>query len=248
MARSPSPDWPPTGGQFTTTHWTVVLAAAESDPGKQLAALEQLCRTYWYPLYSYIRRRGKNPEEAQDLTQEFFARLMEKQWLAGVEKDGHRFRSFLLAILNGFLANEYRFATAAKRGGGQAVFSLDAEQAEDRYAREPATNETPEKIFDRRWALTVLDRALDRLKDEMLVSGKVRQFNLLNPFLSRDPADGEYARIAAELGVSPGAVGVSVHRLRERYRSLVRVEIASTVADPQQVDLEMEELFAALRD
>lgn len=247
MAPSLTFDRMPVREQFTTTHWTVVLATAESDPQKQAAALEQLCRTYWYPLYSYVRRRGNGPEEAQDLTQEFFARLLEKQWLAGVEKNGSRFRSFLLSALNGFLANEYDRATAAKRGGGQQVFSLDAEQAEHHYALEPVTNETPEKIFDRRWALTVLDQALARLKAETVATRKTRHFELLNPFLSREPIAGEYASIAGELGVSTGAVGVSVHRLRQRYRELVRAEIADTVADPRQLDPEMDELFAALR-
>lgn len=244
---SPVADQIPVAGQFTTTHWTVVLAAAQSDPRKQAAALEQLCRTYWYPLYSYIRRRGNGPEEAQDLTQEFFARLLEKHWLAGVEKNGSRFRSFLLTALNGFLANEYDRATAAKRGGGQQILSLDAEQAEHRYSLEPSTSETPEKIFDRRWALTVLDRALSRLKDETAVSGKARQFELLSPFLSREADAGEYATLAKKLAVSAGAVGVSVHRLRQRYRELVRAEIADTVADSAQVDAEMRDLFAALR-
>ena len=233
--------------QFTTTHWTVVLAAGGSDPDRKSAALEQLCRTYWYPLYAYIRRRGNGPEDSQDLAQEFFARLLQKQWLDGIEKNGSRFRSFLLSALNAFLANQYDRATAAKRGGGQQMFSLDAEEAERQYRLEPATNETPDKIFERRWALTVLDRALVRLKDETTAAGKARQFDRLNPFLSREPAEGEYAALAAELGVSSGAVGVSVHRLRHRYRELVRDEIASTVADPATVDAEMCDLFAVLR-
>ena len=237
----------PITARFNTTHWTVVLAAGGTDPQQQLAALEQLCRTYWYPLYAYVRRRGNAPEDAQDLTQEFFARLLEKQWLEGVEKNGSRFRSFLLNALNGFLANQYDRASAAKRGGGRQALSLDAEQAEHRYSLEPATNETPEKVFDRRWALTVLDRGLGRLKDETTASGKARQFELLNRFLSHEPDAGEYAATAAELGVTAGGVGVSVHRLRQRYRELVRAEIAETVADPAQVDAEMEELFAALR-
>ena len=235
------------GGQFTTTHWTVVLAAGGSDPAQQAAALEELCRSYWYPLYAYVRRRGNGPEDAQDLTQEFFARLLEKQWLDGVQKNGSRFRSFLLSALNGFLANEYDRASAVKRGGGRQILSLDAELAEQRYSLEPVTNETPEKIFDRRWALTVLDRALARLKEETAASGKAPQFELLSPFLSREPAVGEYAAISTELAVSSGAVGVSVHRLRQRYRELVRTEISETVAEPAQVDAEMRDLFAALR-
>jgi len=233
---------------FASTHWSVVLAASHSDSTRQAAALEQLCRTYWYPLYLFVRRRGNGPEDAQDLTQEFFARLLEKRWLEGVEKNGSRFRSFLLNALNGFLANQYDRASAAKRGGNRQILSLDAGQAERRYLLEPATNETPEKVFDRRWALTVLDRALTRLKEETTATGKARQFDLLNPFLSREPEPGEYAGVAAKLDVSGGAVGVSVHRLRQRYREMVRAEIADTVADPAQVDTEMRELFAALRN
>jgi RNA polymerase sigma factor (sigma-70 family) len=244
---SPSAGQAVVGGQFNTTHWTVVLAAGGSDPEKQFAALQQLCRTYWYPLYAYVRRRGHGAEDAQDLTQEFFARLLEKSWLEGIEKNGSRFRSFLLNALNGFLANQYDRATAVKRGGGQSLLSLDAVQAEHLYALEPATNETPERIFDRRWALTVLDRAWAKLKAETSESGKGRQFEILNPFLSREPEAGEYAAVATELGVSPGAIGVSVHRLRQRYRECVRAEIADTVVEAAMVDAEMEDLFAALR-
>jgi RNA polymerase sigma-70 factor (ECF subfamily) len=231
---------------FATTHWSVVLAAA-SDAAGQATALEQLCRTYWYPLYAYIRRRGHGAEDGQDLTQEFFARLLEKHWLEGIERNGSRFRSFLLNALNGFLANEHDRATAAKRGGGQQILMLDAEQAERRYLLEPATNETPAKIFERRWALTVLDQGLIRLKDETAAAGKTRQFERLNAFLSREPTPGEYAAVAAELGVSSGAVGVSVHRLRQRYRELVREEIASTVANPEDVETEMRDLLEALQ-
>jgi len=238
----------PQGAWFGSTHWSVVLAASSPDPVRQAAALDQLCRTYWYPIYSYVRRRGNGPEDAEDLAQEFFARLLDKQWLEGVEKNGSRFRSFLLSALNGFLANEYDRATAAKRGGGRQILSLDADDAERRYALEPVTHETPERIFDRRWALTVLDRALARLKSETTVSGKARHFDLLSPFLSRTPDAGEYAPMAAGLGISAGAVGVAVHRLRQRYRELVRSEIAETLSDPSRVDSEMSELFAALRD
>lgn len=243
----PSNTGPTSPAQFATTHWSVVLAAGGFSNDRRAAALEQLCRTYWYPLYFYIRRRGNGPEDAQDLTQEFFARLLEKQWLEGVENNGSRFRSFLLTALNGFLANQHDRATAKKRGGGQMLFSLDAEQAERRYALEPATTESPERLFDRRWAVTVLDRAIARLKQETEASGRQRQFECLNPFLSREPEPGEYEPIAAALGVNSGTIGVSVHRLRQRYRECVRTEIAQTLADPAQVDAEMMQLFAALR-
>lgn len=240
------PEWA-AAGRFNTTHWTVVLAAGGPDPALQAAALEELCRSYWYPLYAYIRRRGKGPDDAQDLTQEFFSRLLEKQWLEGVEKNGSRFRSFLLSALNAFLANHHDHTHAAKRGGGRPPIPLDGELAENRYALELLTNETPERIYDRRWALTVLDRALARLRGETAAAGKARHFELLNPFLSREPEAGEYATVAGELGVSQGALGVSVHRLRQRYRECVRAEIADTVADPVQVEAEMQELFACLR-
>jgi RNA polymerase sigma-70 factor (ECF subfamily) len=208
---------PPSAAAFATTHWSVVLSAGHESSPDAKDALEQLCRTYWYPLYAYIRRRGNGPEDAQDLTQGFFARLLEKQWLDGIEKNGSRFRSFLLSALNGYLADQYDRAVAAKRGGGQKLLSLDAAEGERRYLLEPATNETPEKIFDRRWALTVLDRALARLKEETAVAGKARHFELLDQFIPREPEAGEYAAMATDLGVSAGAIGVSVHRLRRRY-------------------------------
>ena len=172
---------------------------------------------------------------------------MEKQWLNRVEKNGSRFRSFLLTAVNGYLANEFDKANAAKRGGRCQVLSLDSMEAEHRYSLEPVTHETPENIFDRQWALTVLDRALTRLKRETAEAGKSRHFELLNPFLSREPESGEYAAIGRELGVSSGSVGVSVHRLRQRYRAFVRAEIAETVIDSKQVEREMRELFDVLR-
>jgi RNA polymerase sigma factor (sigma-70 family) len=236
----------PNSPQFVTTQWSLILSAGR-EGDSQGAALEQLCRTYWYPLYAYIRRRGNGPEDAEDLTQGFFARLLEKQWLDRIQNNGSRFRSFLLTALNGFLSDQYDRATAAKRGGGQRLLSVDVEEGERRYLMEPTTNETPEKIFDRRWALTVLERALASLKEETVASGKARQFELLDNLLPRNPEPGEYASIAAALGVSTGAVGISVHRLRRRFGELVRAEIADTVADPAQVDTEMRELLVALR-
>ena len=232
--------------RFVTTQWNVVLNAARTGDA-QIDALEQLCRDYWYPLYAYIRRRGHGPEDAQDFTQEFFARLLDKNWLADIEPAGGRFRSFLLTAANRFLANEYDRGQAVKRGGGKQIISLDEARAEERYRNEPATNETPEKIFERRWALTVLDQALARLRAETATSGKSRQFELLDPFLSREAAEGEYASLAAQLGVSAGAVGVAVHRLRQRYRELVREVIANTIAETTQIEEEMRHLFAALR-
>lgn len=224
----------------------VLTAAGHADSAKRAEALEKLCRAYWYPLYAYVRRRGNGPEDAQDLTQEFFARLLEKNWLADIEPAGGRFRSFLLTALTRFLANEYDRNQSAKRGGGRQFISLDQEQAEERYLNEPAVDETPEKIFERRWAFAVLEQALMRLRAETRETDKSRQFELLNPFLSREADDGEYAQVAAQLGISAGAVGVAVHRLRHRYRELVRAEIANTLLDPWRLDEEMRHLFATL--
>jgi RNA polymerase sigma-70 factor (ECF subfamily) len=232
---------------FATTHWSVVLAAGQSDSPAQAAALEKLCRAYWYPLYAYIRRRGHAPEDAQDLTQEFFLRLIEKQWLNGVSPEGARFRSYMLTMVKGFLANAYDRAQAAKRGGGRVIVPLDPQQAEERFANEPATTETPESIFERRWALAVLDEALGRLRIEAGVADKVRHFEQLQPFLSREPDEGEYATLAAQLGLSTGAIGVAVHRLRQRYRETLRATVADTLSDPSQVDEELRHVFAALR-
>jgi RNA polymerase sigma-70 factor (ECF subfamily) len=231
---------------FQTTHWSVVLSAAGADSLKRAEALEKLCDAYWYPLYAYVRRRGHGPEDAKDLTQEFFARLLAKNWLADIEPAGGLFRSFLLTALNRFLANEYDRNQAVKRGGGKRFISLDQENAEARYLSEPTVDETPERIFERRWALAVLDQALTRLRSETRETDKSRQFELLNPFLSREPDDGEYAAAAGQLGISAGAVGVAVYRLRQRYRELVRAEISNTLADLSRVDEEMRHLFAAL--
>jgi len=224
----------------------VLAAAGHADSSKRAEALEKLCCVYWYPLYAFVRRRGRSPADAQDLTQEFFAQLLEKNWLADIEPAGGHFRSFLLTALNRFLANEYDRNQAAKRGGGIQVISLDQEQAEERYLNEPTVDETPERIFERRWALAVLDQALTRLRTETRETDKSRQFELLNPFLSREAGEGEYATVGAQLGIGAGAVGVAVYRLRQRYRELVRAEIADTLVDPSRVDEEMSYLFAAL--
>jgi RNA polymerase sigma factor (sigma-70 family) len=233
--------------QFATTHWSAVVSAGRADSPQSAEALTQLCQAYWFPLYAYVRRRGNAPEDAQDLTQAFFERLIEKNWLADIEPTGGRFRSFLLTAMNRFLANEYDRNRAAKRGGGQPLVSLDTQEAEHRYTLEAATEETPERIFERRWALEVLDHALAQLQIELTRAGKARNFDRLQPFLSQEPATGDYAAAAAELGVTSGAIGVAVHRLRHRYRELVRAEIAATLADPTAVDLELQHLFAALR-
>lgn len=232
---------------FATTRWSVVLAAGQSGSEAQAAALENLCRVYWYPLYAYIRRRGHSPEDAQDLTQEFFLRLVEKQWLSRVTQEGSRFRSYMLTMVKGFLANAYDRANALKRGGGQVIVPLDAHEAEERFAHEPATLETPEHVFERRWALAVLDEALKRLREAAEAAGRLTHFERLHPFLSREPEAGEYERLGAELGMTTGALGVAVHRLRHRYREVLRETIADTLADPGQIDAEMRHVFIALQ-
>jgi RNA polymerase sigma factor (sigma-70 family) len=237
----------PSGGAFfDTTHWSVVSAAADRVSPNAAAALEKLCRTYWYPLYAYIRRKGHAAADAEDLTQEFFCRLVGKNYLESVDRSAGSFRSFLLASVNHLLANEWDKAQTLKRGGGHEIISLDAEVAEGRFAQEASINGSPERAFDRSWALTLLDGALARLRDEFIAAGKLRQFDLLKGFLSDLAGDGDYAAVAGELGMDAGAVAVAVHRLRRRYRDIVRTEIAQTVTTEVELDAEMEHLFAAL--
>jgi DNA-directed RNA polymerase specialized sigma24 family protein len=231
--------------QFATTHWSLVLAARDrAEPGAD-DALASLCGLYWYPLYAYVRRRGHGADEAHDLTQEFFARLLEKDFLAGVDRGKGKFRSFLLAACNHFLANERDRARAKKRGGGRAILSLDAADAEGRYSAEPADAVTPEKLFERRWALALLQQVMARLRDEFEAKGKGRLFDGLRGFLVGEKGAG-YRRAAGELGLSEGAVKVAVHRLRQRYRELLHEEIGRTVGAPEEVEEELRALFAAL--
>jgi RNA polymerase sigma-70 factor (ECF subfamily) len=231
--------------QFATTHWSLVLAARDrAEPGAD-DALASLCGLYWYPLYAYVRRRGRGPEDAHDLTQGFFARLLEKDFLAGVDRGKGKFRSFLLASCNHFLANEHDRARAKKRGGGRPVLSLDAADAEGRYRAEPADALSPEKLFERRWAVALLQQVMSRLRDEFEAKGKGRLFDRLRGSLVGEKGTGHRAA-ADELGLSEGAVKVAVHRLRQRYRELLHEEIARTVAAPDEVEEEIRSLFAAL--
>jgi len=233
--------------RFVTTHWSVVLQAKDNDPSVAKAALAELFQAYWFPLYAYARRRGHGPEEAQDLTQEFFARLIEKTWLSGIKPYGGRFRSFLLTAFNRFLANEYDRNNAARRGGGQKFISLDQVYAEELYFQEPYTDETPEKIFDRRWALTLLDQALVRLRQAAHDAGKEQHFQLLSPFLSREPLAGEYEAVGASLGLSSSALAAAVFRLRRQYREVLRACVAETLDNPMDVNEEMRHFMAALQ-
>ncbi len=230
---------------FPATRWSLVAAAKGGASPESRRALAELCQTYWYPLYAYVRRRGFPHEAAQDLTQEFFARLLEKGGFESVDPARGRFRSFLLAACNHFLANEHDRATALKRGGCRPALPLEFDDAEGRYRREPAHDLTPERLFDRRWALALLEAVLGRLRREYEAAGKGRLFELLQGHLTGD-AGRPYAEAAAELGVSEGSVKVAAHRLRGRYRDLLRDEIGQTLADPAEVDDEIRALFAAL--
>ena len=231
---------------FVTTHWSVVLAARQGEASQSRKALEELCRAYWDPLYSYIRRRGYTHEDAKDLTQEFFVRLSAPDFLASVSSDKGKFRSFLLASLNHFLANEWHRAKAQKRGGNAHHFSLDAEMGEGRPLEEPASAETPEVFFDKRWALTILERALAALRQEFAGSGKSAQFDALKPYLTDAAAGQNYERAAAQLQMKPDSVAVAVHRLRKRYRELVRSEVAETVQSQAELEGEMSYLLSVL--
>ncbi|MBI3876121.1 MAG: sigma-70 family RNA polymerase sigma factor [Verrucomicrobia bacterium] len=237
---------PAGAAHFATTQWTAVLAAGRSDSTHARAALEKLCRDYWFPLYAFARRQGHDAPDAQDLTQEFFARLLEKNYLADVRREKGRFRSFLLAAMKHFLANEWHRANAQKRGGGQKFIPLEAGDAESRYGVEPAHNESPDKLFERRWALTLLELVLKRLRAEHKAAGKVKLFDALKGCLTGDRATLPYAEIGATVGMSEGAVKVAVHRLRERYRRLLRDEIANTVANEKDIEDELRHLLTAL--
>jgi len=227
-------------GRFAATRWTIVLAAGHGASPQAGRALEELCRTYWYPLYAYVRRRGYESHEAEDLTQEFFARLLAQNYLADVDRERGKFRSFLLASLMHFLANEWDRAHAQKRGGGQVLVSLDAET---RYQREPVDEASADKLLDRAWAVALLDQVLARLEAE----SEPKQFAALKPFLTAGRDAIPYAEVAGKLGTTEGAVKVAVHRLRKRYRALLREEIAHTVASPSEIDEEIRHLFAAFR-
>jgi RNA polymerase sigma-70 factor (ECF subfamily) len=224
----------------------VVVAAGQSPSPESRRALASLCEAYWYPLYAYVRRKGHQPAEAQDLTQGFFAELLEKDRLRLADRQRGRFRSFLLASFGHFLANRSRAARAAKRGGGKVTLSLDFATAEARYEREPSHELTAERIFERRWALTLLDNAVTRLRDEYAQADKLRVFDHLKDCLGGGPDAAPYKQLAEQLDMTEGAVKVAVHRLRRRCRELLRAEIAETVASPEEIDDELRALFAVL--
>ena len=232
----------PAPGAFCTTRWSIVLQAGRGEDRRAAEALEQLCRAYWYPLYGHARRQGYTPEDAQDLTQGFFASLIERQDLATVAPEKGRFRTFLLTAFGHYLANEWRRGQRQRRGGGQAVFSFDALSAEERYRAEPAALETPGLAYDQLWASTVMEQAMDRLRDDYVRSGRGDLFQALKPLLSGDAGGRSRADLATELGVEVGALDVAVHRLRRRYGEFIRAIIAETVSDPGEVDAEIQHL------
>lgn len=230
--------------QFVTTHWSVVLRAGGAGSTQSAGALAELCRAYWYPLYAFVRRQGHSPANAQDLTQEFFARLLEGDALKTADPQKGRFRSFLLALLKRMLVSEWRREHRQKRGGGAAVFSLDEQEAEDRYRFEPADAVTPETVFERRWAETVLERVLTRLEAES--QGHALGFASLQPYLVEDKGTAPFAQTAAKLGVTEPALKAVVYRLRVRYGEIFREEIAHTVEKPEEVEEEIRHLLAIL--
>jgi len=231
---------------FTTTNWSVVLEAGKTDYGRAARALEELCVRYWYPVYAFIRRRGSDPHEAKDLTQAFFTHLLKNETLKKVDRQKGKFRSFLLTAATNFLTNEWDKRQSLKRGGQHQVISLDDTAAEELYRQEPAAALTPENLYDRRWAFTLLNEVLARLKEEYVAANKEELFAKLQPGLVDEVSPGLYAAWAAALNMSEGAVRVAVHRLRRRFGELLRGEIADTVPSPAEVDEEIRHLFAAI--
>lgn len=210
------------------------------------AAWDHLCRTYWYPVYAFIRRRGESAEDASDLTQAFFAKLIEQDWLAQVERRDSRFSTLLITILKNFLIKQHHRDTAQKRGGGDAPVSLDLAQAESWFGAEPSTAETPETLFEKRWAHAVMEAALGRLREECESTGKAKVFAILSPFLSREPSAGDYEEAGEKMGIAARSVAVAVHRLRADYRAMVKEEVAAGLRNESMVKEEMQALAAAL--
>lgn len=232
--------------QFASTRWSLVALAGQRDVPESAAALASLCRLYWYPVYAYARRRLPRPEDAQDLTQEFFARLLERDFLGQADPQRGRFRSFLLTAFQHFLAHERERQSAQKRGGGRTILPLDFQSGERRYQFEPSHAATAESLYERSWALTLLDQALARLREEQIGAGKGPLFECLKATLTGADSPRPYAEIAAELGMSAEAIKVAAHRLRRRYGELLRAEIAQTVMTAEEVDSELRDLFAAV--
>ena len=233
--------------RFQTTHWSLVAAARDGSSPEARKALAELCEIYWYPLYAFIRRSGHGMEEARDLTQEFFARLLEKDYLAGVDREKGKFRSYLLTACKHFLANERDRAAAIKRGGDRSIHSFDSTDAEKRFGQELSHHSTPERLYERRWALMLLQNALAQLRSEFQQAGKAAIFERLKGLLTGEKREERYAEAAAALGITESSVKVSVHRLRRRYGEILREQISRTLRDPSEMDAEIRDLFKALR-
>ena len=231
---------------FPATQWTVVLAAGGTPSPEAAAALERLCSAYWYPLYAFVRQSGHSPADAQDLTQEFFARLLEHHWIARADRQRGRFRTFLLMALKRFLAKEWHKANTLKRGGQVRFVPLEFDTAETRYSREPAETRTPDQVFEQEWALTLLESVLKRLREDYARAGQGELFERLEPCLIGSRESQPYATIATGLGMTEGSVKMAVSRLRERYRACLREEISQTVASPAEGEEELRHLFRVL--
>jgi RNA polymerase sigma-70 factor (ECF subfamily) len=242
ISRRPEP-----APRFTVTHWSVVLAAGGADCAGARVAMARLLETYWYPLYAFVRRKGHDPEDACDLTQEFLSRLLERNLLSAADPAKGRFRTFLLAALERFLVDQWRREGRKKRGGGRVPLSLSLPEAEDRYRHEPADTLTPERIYARRWAITLLERAFGRLERECAAAGREEIFAAARPILAGEDPLRSYAAIAAELGMTEGSLKTLVHRMRRRFGTLLRAEIAQTVSDPRDVEEEIQHLFQVLK-
>ena len=230
---------------FDATHWSVVQQAGGAESPQADAARAKLCQAYWYPIYFYVRRLGHSPEDAQDLTQEFFARLLEKNYVQAADREKGRFRSFLLVLLKRFMANEWDRANRQKRGGGREVISLDAQDTEHRYLAEPVDTLSPDKAFERRWAVTLMAQVLQRLQQECAATGKAELFEELRPFLHGENEE-TYDDLARRLQMPKATLKVLVHRYRQRYGELLRQEIAPTVSRPEEIENEIRDLRAAL--
>jgi DNA-directed RNA polymerase specialized sigma24 family protein len=238
----------PSDAPFPSTHWSRILAAGSPSAPEAREALAELCATYWYPLYAFVRRRGHDSHSAEDIVQGFFALLLEKNGLSSVDRAKGRFRSFLVAACAHFLANRHDYERTLKRGRGRPIVPIDRLQAEDRYVHEPAHELTAERLFDRRWATTLLDHVLARLETEMTTAGKNRLFEALRSSLVSSSEKVPYAQVAVALGCSEGAARGAAHRLRARYRALLREEVARTIDDSSTVEEEIRDLFGTFSD
>jgi len=231
---------------FVTTHWSVVLAAKQEPSAEADAALDRLCEAYWWPLYAFVRRRGYAAHDAQDMTQEFFARLLSKDYLSSVDRNKGKFRSFLLAALEHFLAKEWRRSQTQKRGGNFTFVSINDDSAEQPFLQVPASTLSPEQVFEQQWALTLLTQVTTRLRQEHVAAGKAELFEKLKIFLTGEKRAVAYADLALEMNTTEAALKMAVSRMKQRYGELLRAEIANTVSDPAEIEGELRALFAAL--